>query len=102
MNEMNEPCCRKKAVPRSEEERTRLIHRLNRMEGQLRGIRGMVENDQYCNDILIQCSAVNAALNAFERELLASHIRSCVKDRLQGGDETVVDELMATMQKMMK
>ena len=102
MNEMNEPCCRKKAVPRSEEERTRLIHRLNRMEGQLRGIRGMVENDQYCNDILIQCSAVNAALNAFERELLASHIRSCVKDRLQGGDETVVEELMATMQKMMK
>ena len=102
MNEMNEPCCRKKAVPRSEEERTRLIHRLNRMEGQLRGIRGMVENDQYCNDILIQCSAVNAALNAFERELLASHIRSCVKDRLQGGDETVVDELVETMRKIMK
>ena len=99
---MEENCCRKKAVPRSEAERTRLIHRLNRMEGQLRGIRGMVENDQYCNDILIQCSAVNAALNAFERELLASHIRSCVKDRLQGGDETVVDELMATMQKMMR
>ena len=99
---MEETCCRKKAVPRSEAERTRLIHRLNRMEGQLRGIRGMVENDQYCNDILIQCSAVNAALNAFERELLASHIRSCVKDRLQGGDETVVDELMATMQKMMR
>ena len=99
---MEENCCRKKAVPRSDEERTRLIHRLNRMEGQLRGIRGMVENDQYCNDILIQCSAVNAALNAFQRELLASHIRSCVKDRLQEGDETVVDELMATMQKMMK
>ena len=100
MEEQN--CCRRKAVPRSEAERTRLIHRLNRMEGQLRGIRGMVENDQYCNDILIQCSAVNAALNAFQRELLASHIRSCVKDRLQGGDETVVDELMATMQKMMR
>ena len=98
----DQTCCRKKAVPRSEDERTRLIHRLNRMEGQLRGIRGMVENDQYCNDILIQCSAVSAALNAFERELLASHIRSCVKDRLQEGDETVVDELMATMQKMMK
>ena len=100
MNEQS--CCRKKTVPRPEEERTRLIHRLNRMEGQLRGIRGMVENDQYCNDILIQCSAVNAALNAFERELLASHVRTCVKDRLQEGDETVVDELMATMQKMMK
>ena len=95
-------CCRKKSTPRSEEERTRLIHRLNRMEGQLRGIRGMVENEVYCNDILIQCSAVAAALNAFERELLASHIRSCVKDRLRAGDETVVDELMATIQKMMR
>ena len=102
MNEPNEPCCRKKAVPRSEAERTRLIHRLSRMEGQLRGIRGMVENDLYCSDILIQCSAVNAALNAFERELLASHVRSCVKDRLQEGDETVVDELVETMRKMMK
>ena len=99
---MEENCCRKKAVPRSEEERIRLIHRLNRMEGQLRGIRGMVENDQYCNDILIQCSAVNAALNAFERELLASHIRSCVKDRLQEGDDAVIDELIETMRKMMR
>ena len=95
-------CCHKRAVPRSEEERTRLIHRLNRIEGQIRGIRGMVENEVYCNDVLVQCSAVNAALNAFERELLASHIRSCVKDRLQEGDETVVEELMTTMQKMMK
>jgi DNA-binding FrmR family transcriptional regulator len=100
MNEQS--CCRKKAVPRSEEERKRLIHRLNRLEGQIRGIRGMVEQDIYCNDILIQCAAVNAALNAFERELLADHVRSCVKDRLQAGDETVVDELLATMQKMMK
>ena len=99
---MEENCCRKKAVPRSEDERRRLIHRLSRMEGQLRGIRSMVENDQYCNDILIQCSAVNAALNAFERELLAAHVRSCVKDRLQEGDETVVDELVETMRKIMR
>ena len=102
MNEMNEPCCRKKAVPRPEEERTRLIHRLNRMEGQLRGIRGMVENDQYCNDILIQCSAVNAALNAFERELLASHVRTCVADDLRSGNDAVIDELIETMRKMMR
>ena len=102
MNEMNKPCCRKKAVPRPEAERTRLIHRLNRMEGQLRGIRGMVENDQYCSDILIQCSAVNAALNAFERELLASHIRSCVADDLKNGNDDVVDELMTTIQRMMR
>ena len=87
---------------RSEEERTRLIHRLNRIEGQIRGIRGMVEQDQYCNDILIQCSAVNAALNAFERELLAAHIRTCVADDLRSGRDEVVDELMGTLQKLMR
>ena len=99
---MEENCCRKKAVPRSAEERTRLIHRLNRMEGQIRGIRGMVENELYCNDILIQCSAVNAALRAFERELLASHVRSCVADELRAGNDQVVDELVETLQKMMR
>ena len=95
-------CCRKKAVPRSEEERTRLIHRLNRIEGQIKGIRGMVESELYCNDILIQCSAVNAALNAFERELLAGHIRSCVADDLRAGNDAVVDELLKTLKKMMR
>lgn len=95
-------CCRKKAVPRSEDERRRLIHRLNRIEGQIRGIRGMVENDIYCNDVLIQCSAVNAALNAFERELLASHIRSCVAADLRNGNDGVIDELVGTMRKMMR
>ena len=99
---MEENCCRKKAVPRSEAERTRLIHRLNRIEGQIRGIRGMVENELYCNDILIQCSAVNAALRAFERELLASHVRSCVADELRAGNDQVIDELVETLQKMMK
>ncbi len=99
---MEENCCRKKAVPRSEVERTRLIHRLNRIEGQIRGIRGMVENELYCNDILIQCSAVNAALRAFERELLASHVRSCVADDLRAGNDQVIDELVETLQKMMK
>ena len=98
---MEEACaCKKKH--RSEEERTRLIHRLNRIEGQIRGIRGMVENDVYCNDVLIQCSAVNAALNAFERELLASHIRSCVAEDLRAGKDEVIDELVETLHKMMK
>lgn len=98
---MEETCaCKKKH--RTEDERTRLIHRLNRIEGQIRGIRGMVENDVYCNDVLIQCSAVNAALNAFERELLASHIRTCVAEDLRSGDDSVVDELMATLQKLMR
>ena len=95
-------CCRRKAVPRSEEERTRLIHRLNRIEGQIRGIRGMVESEIYCTDILTQCSAVNAALKAFERELLAAHIRSCVADDLRAGRDEVVDELVETVQKMMR
>ncbi len=95
-------CCRRKAVPRSEAERKSLIHRLNRMEGQIRGIRGMLENELYCNDILIQCAAVNAALNAFERELLAAHVRTCVADNLRAGNDAVIDELIETMRKMMK
>ena len=100
MNESS--CCRKKAAPRDEAVRKALIHRLNRIEGQIRGIRGMVENDVYCNDVLVQCSAVNAALNAFERELLAAHIRTCVAEDLRAGDDAVVDELMATLQKLMR
>ena len=100
MNESS--CCRKKAVPRDEAVRKALIHRLNRIEGQIRGVRGMVENDVYCNDVLVQCSAVNAALNAFERELLADHIRSCVADELRAGKDEVVDELLETIQKMMR
>ncbi len=100
---MQEECaCSHRTKHRTEEEKNRLIHRLNRMEGQIRGIRGMVENDLYCNDILIQCSAVNAALNAFERELLAAHIRTCVAEDLRAGKDEVVDELMGTIQKMMR
>ena len=100
MEQLN--CCRKKAIPRSGEERTRLIHRLTRIEGQIRGIRSMVENDVYCNEILIQCSAVHAALNAFERELLASHVRSCVLEDLRAGNDGVIDELMQTLQRLMR
>lgn len=99
---MEEQCPHCRTKHRTEAERTRLIHRLNRIEGQIRGIRGMVEQDVYCNDILIQCSAVNAALNAFERELLAAHIRTCVADDLRSGNDQVIDELLATLQKMMR
>ena len=87
---------------RSEEERKRLIHRLNRIEGQIRGIRGMVENDAYCADILVQSAAVNAAVNAFNKELLASHIRGCVARDIRSGKDEVIDELVATLQKLMK
>ena len=95
-------CCSHRSKHRTEEEKTSLIHRLNRIEGQIRGIRGMVENDAYCNDVLIQCSAVSSALNAFSRELLAAHIRTCVADDLRAGNDDVVDELMATIQKLMR
>lgn len=94
-------CC-SKMTERSEEERKRLIHRLNRIEGQIRGIRGMVERDAYCTDILVQSSAATAALNAFNKDLLANHIRSCVARDIREGKEEVIDELVATIQKLMK
>ena len=79
-----------------------LIRRLNRIEGQVRGVRGMVEEECYCTDILTQVSAIQSALNAFNRELLARHIRTCVVTDIQKGDLDVVDDLVATIQKMMK
>ena len=94
-------CC-EKTTARSDEERKMLIHRLNRIEGQIRGIRGLVEKDAYCTDILIQSSAVNAAVNAFNKELLASHIRGCVSRDIRDGKDEVIDELVATLQKLMK
>ena len=85
-----------------EEEYRSLVHRLNRIEGQIRGIRGMVENEVYCPDILVQSAAVTAAMNAFNRELLANHIRTCVADDIRAGNDEVVDELLKTLQKLMK
>ena len=95
-------CCSHKSKKRSPEEYKALIHRLNRIEGQIRGIRGMVENDAYCTDILVQSAAVTAAVNAFNRELLASHIRTCVVEDIRDGKDEVIDELVATLQKLMK
>ena len=95
-------CCQMKQKHRSEEEQKALIHRLNRIEGQIRGIRRMVEEDAYCTDILTQSAAAGAALNAFNKELLASHIRSCVADDIRSGKDEVVDELVLTLQKLMK
>jgi len=94
-------CCGK-ITDRSEEERKSLIHRLNRIEGQIRGIRGMVEKDAYCTDILIQSAAVNAAVNAFNKDLIASHIRGCVVRDIREGKDDVIDELVVTLQKLMK
>lgn len=99
--EHQESCCHK-TKERSENEYKSLIHRLNRIEGQIRGIRAMVESEAYCNDILTQSAAVSAAMNAFNRELLAAHIRSCVVRDIRAGDDAVVDELVNTLQKLMK
>ena len=93
-------CCRHKE--RSPEEYKALLNRLNRIEGQVRGIRGMLEKEAYCVDILVQVAAVNAALNAFNKELLANHIRTCVADDIRAGKDEVIDELVATLQKLMK
>ena len=98
----NAPCCCERTKQRTEAEIKQLMHRLNRIEGQVRGIKGMVESNAYCPDILMQVSAVTAALNAFNRELLASHIRTCVADGIRAGDDEKIDELVATLQKLMK
>ena len=94
-------CCEKKR-PRSEEERKKLSNRLCRIEGQVRGLREMLQKDVYCPDILIQVSAVNAALNSFSKELLSEHIHTCVADGIRRGDDDVIDELVCTLQKLMK
>lgn len=95
-------CTCHKIKERSPEEIQQLIHRLNRIEGQIRGIRGMVEKSVYCTDILMQVAAANAALNAFTRELLGNHIRTCVAQDLRDGKDETIDELMNTLQKLMK
>jgi DNA-binding FrmR family transcriptional regulator len=87
---------------RTQTEHDKLIHRLNRIEGQIRGIRGMVEKDAYCIDILVQVAAANAALNGFSKELLGDHIRTCVKQDIAQGREDTVEELIATLHKLMK
>ena len=98
----HQECCCYKTKTRSEEEYKSLIHRLNRIEGQIRGIRGMVEKNAYCTDILTQVSAIQSALNAFSRELLGNHIRTRVVRDIQNGQLEVVDDLLVTIQKLMK
>ena len=102
MEENRECCCCHKTKARSSEEYRALMNRLKRIEGQIRGLQGMLEKDAYCTDILTQAAAANAALNAFSRELLANHIQTCVvRDIREGNDETIA-ELLAILQKMMK
>lgn len=99
---MNKECCCRKTKERSEDEYKKLINRLNRIEGQIRGIKGMVENSVYCTDILIQVAAVNAALNSFNKELLSNHIKTCVAEDIREGKDETIDELVDILKKLMK
>ncbi len=99
---MDHCCEHHKTRVRSEEELKKLSNRLCRIEGQVRGLREMLQKDVYCIDILVQVSAVNAALNSFSKELLSEHLRTCVAEDLRAGRDEVVDELVAALQKLLK
>ncbi len=91
-----------KKKERTDKEYKDLVHRLNRIEGQVRGVKNMLDKNAYCVDILTQVAAINAALNSFNKVLLANHIRTCVADDIRAGHDEVIDELVATLQKLMK
>jgi DNA-binding FrmR family transcriptional regulator len=95
-------CCHCKSTNRSYEEKKKLLNRLSRIEGQIRGIKKMIEEDSYCTDVLTQSAAVNAAINSFNKELLSSHIHSCVARDIRNGNDEVIDELVVILQKLMK
>ena len=95
-------CCCHKKKERSEKEYKDLMNRLKRIEGQVRGIQGMLEKNAYCPDIMVQVAAVNAALNSFNKQLLENHIRTCVADNIRQGNDEVIGELVNTLQKLMK
>lgn len=97
---MNDCCIKRKH--REETEYKSLINRLNRIEGQVRGIKNMLDEEIYCTEILTQVSAVKAALDAFNKELLANHIKTCVADNIKNGNDEVIDELVETLKKLMK
>lgn len=101
MEEKKCQCCHR-TKERSDKEYKDLIHRLNRIEGQIRGIKGMVEKDAYCTDILTQVAAANAALNSFNKVLLSNHIKTCVTEDIRQGKEDTVEELVEVLQKLMK
>ena len=96
-------CCETgKTKDRSQAEVRRLMNRLSRVEGQIRGLKEMLQSDAYCIDILVQVSAATAALNSFSKELLSEHLRTCVADGIRRGDDEVIDELVGVLQKLMK
>ena len=96
------PCCCHRTRKRSPKEYKALMHRLARIEGQVRGVQGMIERDAYCVDILTQVAAIQAALGGLSREILESHIRTCVSEDLKAGKDEIVEELMDTLRKFMR
>ena len=102
MAEIKCECCSAKTKERSEKEYKDLINRLSRIEGQVRGVKAMLEKDAYCTNIITQVSAINSALNSFNKVLLANHIKTCVTQDIKDGKEETVDELLKTLQKLMK
>ena len=103
MDEQRTCCCEgHRTKVRSEKEYKDLMNRLKRIEGQVRGVEGMLENDAYCTDILVQVSAITSALNSFNKVLLANHMKTCVADNIRQGNDDVIDELVCTLQKLMK
>lgn len=96
-------CCEgERKSHHSDKMKNNLIKRLNRIEGQVRGVKGLIEKDTYCDDVLNQIASIQAALNGVSKLLLEGHMRSCVIERIQEGDHDVIDELLATMKKLMK
>lgn len=95
-------CCSNRTKERDEKEYKDLMNRLRRIEGQVRGVEKMVENNAYCVDILTQVSAITAALNSFNKVLMANHIRTCVAEDIREGKDDTIDELVVTLQKLMK
>lgn len=98
----NIECCHGKVKKRNEKEYKDLVTRLNKIEGQVRGVKKMIEDDRYCVDILTQVSAIQSALNSFNKVLLSDHIKSCVIEDIKNGNEEVVDELVGTIKKLMR
>ena len=102
MSDCHNHCCEQRTKRRSEKEYKDLQNRLSRIEGQVRGVKAMLERDAYCTDILTQVAAINAALNSFNKVLLANHIKTCVTQDIKEGKEETIDELVIILQKLMK
>jgi DNA-binding FrmR family transcriptional regulator len=101
-----EDCCSTEPSERkshhSESTKKNLVSRLNRIEGQIRGVKGLIEKDTYCDDVITQISAIQSALNSVGKMLLEGHLKSCVVERIQEGDQEVIDEFLVTIQRLMK